>query len=284
MPSRSETSLVPSPPSFLVLTDGSTSSKAALTLGGRLAGLLQAQLTVLGYGLSGAALQRHLQWVAGTLSGTVPALTVRPTAELPDQAVYGELQRQPYDLIVLGSGGFIPPGGVTLIEQLLGLSDAPLLLVPQFQTAVAQALIYTSLDAPAREALGFASLCLGHWQARATVLAVTSAAIYASSRRAQVEQSLAEVADSLTHIGIPTARAIRLGQTSEQILREMKLGQHDLLILSVPDVTPAGPARLNAVASDLIESLSRHPLLLLRTPVELQARHPAGAPSVPAYL
>src|SRR5215208_353678 len=93
---------------FLLLTDGTAISQTALELGGRIARLANARTTILGYGRDGRRaddnlLQQHLQAAKEKNGSGLPALDVRAAAEPPAQAALREVERQPYDLVVLGS-------------------------------------------------------------------------------------------------------------------------------------------------------------------------------------
>src|SRR5215218_10373375 len=93
---------------FLLLTDGSAISQPALDLGGRIARLANARTTILGYNRDGrrtedSLLQQHLQAAKEKIGSGLPALDVRAAAESPAQAALREVERQPYDLVVLGS-------------------------------------------------------------------------------------------------------------------------------------------------------------------------------------
>ena len=68
---------------------------------------------VLGYGLQGEAMQRHLQQAKEMLGSGLAALDVRATSEPPAEAVHREAERQPYDLVIMG---FNKANGLDLAE------------------------------------------------------------------------------------------------------------------------------------------------------------------------
>ena len=102
--------------SFLILTDGSASSEVTLALGGQIARLAHAQVTILTYGSNGDA-PNHLQEMKEKLGSGLAQLEVRVTTDPADMAVAKEVERQPYDLVVMDSGDrgtvrFVPDDGV----------------------------------------------------------------------------------------------------------------------------------------------------------------------------
>ena len=80
--------------SFLILTNGSQASQAALDLGGQIARLAHARVTILSYGLSAKRHQQHLQEAKERLGSGLAQLEVRATPDAPDVAVAKEVDRQ----------------------------------------------------------------------------------------------------------------------------------------------------------------------------------------------
>jgi sulfate/thiosulfate transport system ATP-binding protein len=89
--------------SFLLLTDGSPAALAALEVGGQIARLAHARTTILALGqeervgASAAALQEARELIGSGL----PALEARGAAGDAGDAIVREVERQPYDLVVL---------------------------------------------------------------------------------------------------------------------------------------------------------------------------------------
>jgi sulfate transport system ATP-binding protein len=88
--------------SFLIVTDGSPLSQGALTLGGQIGRLAHARITLLGYGQKPEVLQRRLREAREQLGGGLAALETQATADPLAEAVAKEVERRPYDLVVLG--------------------------------------------------------------------------------------------------------------------------------------------------------------------------------------
>ncbi|HEY0410403.1 MAG TPA: ATP-binding cassette domain-containing protein, partial [Candidatus Dormibacteraeota bacterium] len=113
---------------FLLLTDGSVPSRAAMALGGELARLAHARVTVLAPGTEpGEETDRRLQESREQLGSGVASLESRATAEDSRAAVAEEASRRPCDLVVLGAS---PKDGVKLAEDVISAGPHHLLLVP----------------------------------------------------------------------------------------------------------------------------------------------------------
>jgi sulfate transport system ATP-binding protein len=93
---------------FLLLSDGSLRAQAAVTLGGQIARLAHARVTLVGYGAGEASaededvLQAHLQEARKELGSGLAALEVLTFSGPSDQAVFRAIERDRYDLVILG--------------------------------------------------------------------------------------------------------------------------------------------------------------------------------------
>jgi len=250
--------------SFLILTDGSESSQAALDLGGQIARLAHARVTILSYGLDSEAHQSYLQEVKEKLGSGLAQLEVRSTPHAPDVAVAKEVERQPYDLVILGVGGLASVNRVALAERILRLGDHHLLLVPAKHAEPAQALVCVMSGEPGKEDVLFAGRFLRHLGARATLMSViTSRDNTIPHERA--ERFLMGGIRTLELLRVPAETRIRAGNVHDEIIHQMEEGKHDLLILGAPLPQGGDRVALEGVVGQIIKEMNTHPVLVVRS-------------------
>jgi sulfate transport system ATP-binding protein len=248
---------------FLLLTDGSPQAQAALILGGQLARLAHARAVVLGYGLQGEAMQRHLQQAKETLGSGLAALDVQATTEPPARAVQREAERQPYDLIILG---FDQANTLELAESMLQSGEHNLLLVPRAQDAPTHALIAVTTGEPGKDDILFAGRLVRHAGAHATLLSVVEQADDPAARQ-RAERFLADGIRSLEILGVPAQTAVRSGAVSKAIAQELASNNYDLLVLGTPLADREGRIALKGVVEQVLNETIPCATLLVRSTV-----------------
>jgi ABC-type Fe3+/spermidine/putrescine transport system ATPase subunit/nucleotide-binding universal stress UspA family protein len=219
---------------FLLLADGSAPSSAALALGGELARLAHARVTVLA-----------------------------PGAE-PGE----ETDRRPCDLVVLG---LAPKNGVKLAEEVISAGWHHLLLVPPGAPGRAPErwLICVAVGEPGKADVSFAGRLARHLRAEITILTVLLAVAQGegvSLATSQAERFLAGSARTLARMGVPVTTRIRYGGAREEILAQVREGGHDLLVVGSPLPGKDGEIELKGVVGRLLPDLSNLPLLIVRSP------------------
>ncbi len=249
--------------SFLILTDGSEAAQAALDLGGQIARLAHARVTILSYGQQADTYQRNLQTVKEKLGSGLAYLDVRSTMDPVETAVAREVERQPYDLIIFGSGGLSPANRVTLAQNILRAGDHHLLLVPAAHLEPTNALVCVTGGEPGKEDVLFAGRFLRHLGAKATLLSVMQTIDDTWNDR--VQRFLWGGVRTLELLGVPAQSAIRAGQVETEIDRQLHVGGHDLLILGAPLAQKNGAVTLDGVIAHVIEKNKNHPLLIVRS-------------------
>ncbi len=247
----------------LIVSDGSAKAQAALMLGGQMAQLAHARLTMLGYGASPDTLQHHLQTAKEKLGSGLAGLEIRSNPAPLAQAVLAEVERQPYDLVVLG---FQRQENVELAEQILQMGEHHLLLVSQPQPAPARALICVASGEPGKADVLFAGRLVRHVGAEATLLSVLSAEENETPARGRTERFLAGGVRTLQLLGVPARAAIRSGPVRDEITREVTAGGYDLLVLGAPLAARDGKISLTGVVSQVLNVINR-PVLIVRSEV-----------------
>jgi len=246
----------------LILSDGSLRSQAALNLGGQMARLAHARVTLIGWGAQGEALQSHLQEARRQLGSGLAALEVLTSENEPAQAVRQAVERQQHDLVVLG---FNHQEDMRLAEQLLEAGDHHLLLVPRPQATPSKALICILSGEPGKDDVLFAGRLIRHLSADATLLSVLTPSSARQDSRARAERFLEGGVRSLSLLGVPAQTAIRSGTVPEEIQSEARDGSFDLLVLGAPLVRSGGGISLNGVAGQILGLLPDIATMIVRS-------------------
>jgi len=250
--------------SFLILTDGTESSRAALDLGGQIARLAHARVTILQHGGEARADQRHLQEAKEKLGSGLALLEVRESPAPADQAVADEVTRQPYDLVVLGLSGLAVSQRVGLAESILKLGDHHLLLIPGPHPEPMDALICVTVGEPGKEDVLFAGRFLRHLGAKATVMSVIPRAKQPGELEDRAQRFLLGGVRTLDLLKVPAQTLIRSGAIREEISSQMEAGGHDLLILGAPLTERRHRVTLEGVVSQIVKEMDKHPILIVR--------------------
>jgi sulfate transport system ATP-binding protein len=248
--------------SFLIVTDGSPLSQAALALGGQIARLAHARITLLGYGQKPEKLQPYLRQAREQLGSGLAALETRATPDLLAQAVAKEVERQPYDLVVLG---FQRQDSVELAEEILQSGEHHLLLVSQPQPTPTRALICVTNGEPGKDDVLFAGRLVRHVGAEATLLSVLPKEDDGQPlARNRAERFLAGGVRTLELLGVPARTTIRTGPVRDEITSEVAAGGYDLLVMGAPLAQRDGKVPLNGIVSQILNVINR-PVLIVRS-------------------
>lgn len=249
--------------SFLILTNGSESSQAALDLGGQIARLAHARVTILNYGQPSD--QTHLQNIKEKMGSGLAQLEVRATTHPLELAVIREVERQPYDLIILSSGGLSAASRVALTQTLLRIGDHHLLLVPAVHAEPGHALVCVAGGEPGKEDVLFAGRFLRHLGAQATLLSVIPANEYNDELNTRSYRFLSGGVRTLELLGVPATAVVRIGTPDVEINAQLERTAHDLLVLGAPLAQKNGEVVLEGVTRQLIEKNLAHPVLIVRS-------------------
>jgi sulfate/thiosulfate transport system ATP-binding protein len=251
--------------SFLILTDGSEVSRAALAVGGQIARLAHARVTILSYGQEAEATQKLLQEAKEKLGSGLAQLDLRSGPGSVEDAVVQELERQPFDLIILGSASKDSGELIPIAERILRLGDHHLLLIPAEQTEPANALVCVTGGEPGKEDVLFAGRFLRHLGAKATLLSILPEGENKPELHDRVERFLAGGVRTLELLRVPAQKVIRSGDVLAQIQEQIKDGDHDLLVLGAPLDRRMGEVTLRGIVAQLIEKIGPHPVLIVRS-------------------
>jgi ABC-type Fe3+/spermidine/putrescine transport system ATPase subunit/nucleotide-binding universal stress UspA family protein len=248
--------------SFLILTDGSLRSQAALDLGGQIARLAHARVTLIGYGKQDEALQSHLQEARKQLGSGLAALEVITSKKGPEDAVRQAVEMQPQDLVVIG---FNHQEDLTLAEKILEAGEHHLLLVPRPGQTPNKALICVSSGEPGKDDVLFAGRLVRHLSADATLLSVNSPSRAELNWRERSERFLESGARSLSLLGVPAKTALRSGSVPEEISAEARDGNFDLVVLGAPLANSNNEISLDGVVGQTLSNVPDLATLIVRS-------------------
>jgi sulfate transport system ATP-binding protein len=255
---------------FLLLTNGSERSRAALALGGELARRAHARVAVLGPAAADDSGERALQEAREVLGSGLAALETRLTAERPSEAIAEEVARRPCDLVILS----LPPrDGLEMAEDVLAAGQHHLLLAPATEGAPsvpARLLICVAVGEPGKEDVSFSGRLARHLGAEVTILTVLPERIRnvqaANEEEKQAARFLDRSARTLRRLGVPVDTRVRYGAVREEILAEIAEGKHGLLVLGAPLPGRDGRIGLGGFVGRLLPEASRLPVLIVRSP------------------
>jgi ABC-type Fe3+/spermidine/putrescine transport system ATPase subunit len=249
--------------SFLILSDGSSAAQAAVNLGGQMARLAHAQVTLLRYGLPAGAPDETLQSAKEALGSGLAGLELRATPDDLPVAVQLETERRAYDLVVAAAG----PGtsAANLAQQLLRTGRHHVLLVPRAGTIPSRALVCVTGSEPGKEDVLFAGSLLHYLGAEATLLSVAPGGSADPAQRARTEQFLADGARTLATLNIAVQTVVGSGPVVESIRSQMAAGGHDLLMLGAPLAERNPRAPLLGVIGQVLAAAVEQPVLIMRS-------------------
>ena len=256
--------------SILIATDGSLRSQAAITLGGGIARLANARVTLLGCGGRGEAFERYLQEARKQIGGGLASLEVCSPVEPSLTGINQVIERQPYDLVILG---FDPSEHLALAEGILQNGDHHLLLVTGPHSLPTHALVCVSSGEPGKDDVLFAGRLIRHLCADATLLTILDGGDSRDPYRA--ERFLAGGVKSLSLLGVTASPEIRTGDPGEEILAALKAGGYDLLIMGTPLANSTGEISFNGLIGNVLKNISSVPVLIVRSHF-IGARHLAA--------
>ncbi|MCO6452352.1 MAG: ATP-binding cassette domain-containing protein [Caldilineales bacterium] len=248
---------------FLLATDGSAQAQATIDLGGQMARLAHARTVLLGYGLKGELLQDHLQGVKERLGSGLATLEIRTTLDTLPNAVQRESEREPCDLVFLGISGRSDQG---LVEQILQTGDHHVLVASRPHTGLEQALICVTSGESGKDDILFAGRLMRHLGAEITLLSVVDDKTAQPQTEAErIERFLSGGLRSLDVLGVRARTAIRYGDATAEIEKELRENRYDLLVLGAPLPGLHGEIVLEGVIVNLLSRVSDMPILLIRS-------------------
>jgi sulfate transport system ATP-binding protein len=247
---------------LLLVTGDAPEARAALSVGGQLARLAHARTTILGSGRPGAELDQLLHAAKEELGSGLPALETLAVPDSPAVAVRREVERQPYDLVIVGAA---PGERAAVAQQYLQNGEHHLLLLSEERSTPLKALICVASGEPGKEDILFSGRLARHLGAEATLLSVVQPGTERSERGLRAERFLQAGARTMALLGVPATTVVRAGAVRDEILDEMTAGGHDLLVLGAPLAQRGGRTAIEGFVGDILASAPAFPILIVRS-------------------
>jgi sulfate/thiosulfate transport system ATP-binding protein len=247
---------------FLVVTDGSLRSQSALSLGGYLARMSHARMTLLGVGKDESLLESYLQDARKQLGNGMASVQVRTDSAPTPIAIEKSLRHNPVDLVILG---WRPVEGIGFAEQILQAGDHHLLLAAHPGAHLEKALVCAASGEPGKDDVLFAGRLLRHVGAQAKLFTVINTVYSTEYQRQHVERFMAGGKHSLEMFGVPTESEIRTGHAPTEIIEEMQKGEYDLVILGAPLPNRDGRVSITKVVENVMKNAGNCSLLIVRS-------------------
>lgn len=247
---------------FLVVTDGSLRSQSAISLGGYLARMSHARMTLLGVGKDEALLESYLQEARKQLGNGMASVQVRTDSAPAPIAIAKAIRQNPVDLVIVG---WRPVEGVGFAEQILQVGDHHLLLAAHPDTRLEKALVCAASGEPGKDDVLFAGRLLRHVGAQAKLFTVVNAVYSTEYQRQHVERFLEGGKHSLERFGVPTESEIKIGNPQAAIIEEMRKGEFDLVILGAPIPNRDGRVSLTKFVEGVMKNADNCSFLIVRS-------------------
>jgi sulfate/thiosulfate transport system ATP-binding protein len=249
---------------FLCLFDGTPESLESVAVGGAIARLSHARVTLLGVGREAGEGDRALRDARERLGPGLAALELRSVPDAVPGAVGFEVERGgPYDLVVTNWGR---ERKIEVLQALLETGEHHLLLVRAPRPAPQRVLICVAVGEPGKEDVQFAARLIRHLGATGTLLSVLPPEVQDPVELERAERFLAAGARSTELLGVAAKTRVRRGGIRGEIAAEMASGSYDMLVVGAPLTPREGRIRLSGVVAGLLEETGNVPVLIVRSP------------------
>jgi sulfate/thiosulfate transport system ATP-binding protein len=259
--------------SFLAVTDGTARGAAGVLLGGRIARLAHARMTLLGLGDDADRVRAHLVHMRERIGSGPAALELRRSPDELSESLTRETTRQSYDLVI---HGLPTEGAVATTERILESQAQHLLLVPAPAPVPQRVLICVAAGEAGKVDVLFAGRLIRHLGASATVLSVVPEEA-AEPTPEQAERFLAGAARTLGMLGVPERTRLRRGRVEEQIGAAIREGGFDMVVVGAPLASAGERVSLEGVVGTLLNEFKELPFLIVRADLRALDREAGSA-------
>lgn len=247
---------------FILVTDGTSRSKPALLMGGHLARLAHARVTLLGLGKDSKSLEKHLQEARKEIGSGMASVEVQTTEELPAPAIARVALQRPAELVVMA---WQPNASLAVPEQILRAGDHHLLLSAKSEPGLSNALICATSGEPGKDDVLFAGRLLRHIGAKAALMTVQDSEFPNEFQEDQMERFMTGSVQSLARFGIKARKLVKKGDPLSTILAEIKSGKYDLVVMGAPLPDRSGKLVLAGVVGSVLRSAQNCSFLIVRS-------------------
>ena len=247
---------------FLVVTDGSLRSQSAVSLGGYLARMAHARMTLLGVGKDQTLLDAYLQDARKQIGSGMASVEVRTERTPAPVAIAKSIEANPVDLVIVG---WRPMEGMDFAEQILQMGAHHLLLAAHPGARFEKALVCVASGEPGKDDVLFAGRLLRHLGASATLLTVSGSAPDTEQQQSRIERFMAGGVHTLEMFGVSPQVKLRNGNPQNEIVQEIKDGEYDLVVMGAPLPQKDGRIALSGVMEGVMKEAGNCSLLIVRS-------------------
>ncbi|MGH2581395.1 MAG: ATP-binding cassette domain-containing protein [Anaerolineales bacterium] len=254
---------------FILVTDASSRSQAALSTGGHMARLAHARVTLLGSGKNEKKLETHLQEARKEIGSGMASMETQVAEGSLSTAIAKVSLQRPADLVVLG---WQPNAGLEVPEEILRAGDHHLLLATSPDSAFSNALICAASGEPGKDDVLFAGRLLRHIGAKASLMTVQDFEPPNEFQQEQMERFMSGGVQSLARFGIKARTLMKRGDPLATILEEIKSGKYDLVVMGAPLPDRTGRLALGGVVGAVLRSAQNCSFLIVRSHQNISRR------------
>lgn len=247
---------------FLLVTDASLRSQSALSLGGYMARMAHARVTLLGLGANEALLKEHLQEARKQIGSGMASVQTSLSSAPFFQSIKQAAEDQLIDLVVLG---WRPTAGMDQPEQILQAGDHHLLLATEPDIRLKKALICVASGEPGKDDVIFAGRLLRHLGAEATLLSAGPANPADDEQERRLQRFLEGGLVSLARFGVQADSRIAFGDVLSAVLEELQKCDYDLVVLGTPLPDHQGRIVLDGLVGNILNSAENCSFLIVRS-------------------
>lgn len=248
--------------SFLLMTDGSLRSQSAIMMGGYLARMAHARVTMLGVGSDPTKMENHLVEARKQIGSGMASLEVQTTDQTFSSAIATAVEKNHYDLLIFG---WRPSAGFSQIEQALNHGEHHILLATQPVTSLSKALICLASGEPGKDTILFTGRLLRHLGAEATLMTAIDDSVHLENPPSRIDRFLTHGQQSLARFAVPAKTIIKPGGLLPAVQDVMQDDHHDLLVLGVPLPDRHGQVDYSGVFGSILSSVENCSFLIVRS-------------------
>jgi len=247
---------------FLLVTDGGLRSQAAITLGGYLARMAHARLTLLGVSQDQKRLEEYLIDARKQIGSGMAGLMVNTSNQPFSTAVSETVEKKPVDLVVLGWRHI---AGFEQIEAVMQTGEHHLLLATQPIPRLSKALICLASGEPGKDNVNFSGRLLRHLGADATLLTVITNPIDVKAQETRIQRFLTAGKNSLSRYGVNADIKIMKGDLITAIQEQLKKDVYDLVVLGAPLPGVTGKVNFQNTIGSILLAVDNCSFLIIRS-------------------
>ncbi len=247
---------------FLLVTDGALRSQSAIALGGYLARMAHARLTMLGISQDQQRLEEHLIDARKQLGSGMAGMTVLTSNQPFSTAVGRAVEKGPVDMVILG---WRPTAGYEQIVDTLQTGDHHLLLATQPIPRLSKALICLASGEPGKDNVNFSGRLLRHLGADATLLTVITDPSEEEAQQTRIQRFLTAGKNSLVRFGVNADIKIVKGELISAIKDMLAKGSYDLVVLGAPLPNGTGKVNIQSTIGLILSAAENCSFLIIRS-------------------